>query len=94
MTLTPEERTRLRTKALELITEKWPEPRLCPICNSNSWNVSDAVAMPLIYTPLEGPVLVYVPVNCQICAYTIFFDALAMGFFEDDPEGIPPAEFK
>lgn len=80
-----------RNQALKLITAKWPEPRECPICHHSSWNVGDVVYANL----LDRPTLVqlYIPVNCQVCSYTIFFDALAMGLVPDENPD-PPKELK
>lgn len=91
MSATGDEEGARRNEALELITSRWPEPRRCPICNSSSWNVGDVIYASLLDRPQLAQL--YFPVNCQVCSYTIFFDALAAGLVaEDQPD--PPKEFK
>jgi predicted nucleic-acid-binding Zn-ribbon protein len=69
-------------RALTWITSHWPSPQICPICGSQSWAINDLVEMrpyrggALI---MGGPLYVMVPVMCQVCSYTLFFNAVTSG---------------
>jgi len=77
-----EVRKEQRDRAAQWMDKHWPEPRTCPICGTNSWNVGDVVSTPLAAGSLDGPVSVYFPVGCLTCGHTYFFDALIIGAIE------------
>jgi predicted nucleic-acid-binding Zn-ribbon protein len=85
----PEERKKQRDQALAWLNQHWGEPRICPFCGSNNWNIGDLVVAPLAGSQLEGWVSVFFPVTCLVCAYTRFFDAIVMGIVEGSIEPPP-----
>lgn len=70
-------------KIIAHLNEKWGN-RPCPMCGSNSWNVSDK-----IYELREfhggnlvlgnGPIFPVVPVSCNNCGNSVFINAILSG---------------
>lgn len=73
-------------KLINHLNEKW-KSQPCPMCGSNSWNVSDK-----IYELREfhdgnlvigsGSIFPVVPVSCNNCGNSIFVNALMSGAIE------------
>jgi hypothetical protein len=91
---------------LERLLEKWPEPRICPICSTpDRWSIGAIGGVPRnppAPEPLDvsrvSPVF---PVSCQVCGYTMFFDPITLGtrtggpgVEETSPETEPEDEIK
>jgi hypothetical protein len=60
--------------------------RQCPICQTDSWEVSDSIfGLPEFSHGLlsgrGGAFYPVVPVNCNNCGYVIFFSAIKLGLF-------------
>jgi predicted nucleic-acid-binding Zn-ribbon protein len=71
-----------RDAALKWLSEKWTEPRRCPICATEEWEIGDVSQLPLYgVTNRMYPVI---PVICKNCAYTILFQAIAVGAIPDE----------
>lgn len=79
-------------KVIQHLNKKWGN-RPCPMCGSNSWNVSDTV-----YEMREfhggnlvlgtGPIYPVVPVSCNNCGNSVMVNALLSGAV-DQPEVKP-----
>jgi predicted nucleic-acid-binding Zn-ribbon protein len=92
----PEERTesieernnRLNKEFRELFTKyietKW-KTVFCPVCGTGDWTSRNPVEASLWIG--DRRIFIYVPVFCENCGYTLFFDALAAGLV--DAEGNP-----
>jgi hypothetical protein len=68
-----------RRKIAEWLEGKWPQPRRCPICSQNNWNIGDLVEVrPYNAGALVvgGPLYPLFPVTCLVCGYTLLFNAL------------------
>jgi hypothetical protein len=84
-----ERRQQARERMAAFLKEKWNPPVICPICDSDSWTFGDVVDVP-VRDPDTGdyPIPTYslVPVFCDTCGYSIFFNAVSAGavpsFFE------------
>ena len=73
-------------KVIEHLNLKWGN-RSCPMCESNSWNVSDK-----IYELREfhggnlvigsGPIFPVIPVSCSNCGNSLFVNAILAGAVE------------
>ena len=73
-------------KVIQQLNSKW-ENRPCPMCGSNSWNVSDKV-----YELREfhggnlvigsGPIFPVIPVSCNNCGNSVMVNALMAGAIE------------
>jgi len=70
-------------KVIQHLNQKWGS-RPCPMCGSNSWNVSDK-----IYELREfqeghlvignGPIFPVIPVSCNNCGNSVMVNALLSG---------------
>ena len=79
-------------KVITHLNEKWKN-RPCPMCGSNSWNVSDKV-----YELREfhggtlmlgnGPIFPVVPVSCNNCGNSVLVNAIFTGVI-DKPNVAP-----
>lgn len=73
-----------REKLLKHLQEKWKPPATCPVCKSNTWDVSKE-----IYELREfqggglvlggSPIVPLVPVTCTTCGNTVLLNALVAG---------------
>ena len=82
-----------RKLAYDAITEKWTQPEVCPVCGTNQWSIGDLVEHRLFSgggLKVGGPVFVYVPVSCNNCGNTRFFNAIQLGLVPGGDE--PSAE--
>lgn len=65
------------------LKEKWLS-RTCPMCQSNSWSISDTIYELRKFTNgsliIGGePVLPVIPIGCDICGNTVFINAYTTG---------------
>ena len=71
------------SKVIEWLEKHWKSPRACPICHNNNWSVSDKLwelrEFRGSHLVVGGPVVPLVAVTCQVCAHTVFFNAIAVG---------------
>ncbi len=77
------------------LNQKWRGQKLCFICGSNNWGISDK--------PVEirefhagglvvgGPVYPAVMVICNVCGYTLLFNALVPGILPRNEPAKPAA---
>jgi hypothetical protein len=77
--LTPEQTKRITDK----LDGFWRTVQMCPICSSNEWAIHDRIHQMTEFSGgslvVGGPVVPFVLVNCQVCGYTISFNAIALG---------------
>jgi hypothetical protein len=60
---------------------------VCPLCKGVAWGIGDLVGVPVVPTPLSGPILNFAgsPVSLQVqltcigCAHVVFFAAAPIG---------------
>jgi hypothetical protein len=63
----------------EYISTKWTD-FLCPVCKIGPWASRNPISVPL-WIGVDR-IFIYVPVVCQTCGHTVFFDALQMGLVD------------
>jgi hypothetical protein len=80
-------------KLIEQLSNKWPEPRNCPVCHSNNWNVGDAIfemrefqGGGLVLGPKQS-LIPLINVTCVACGNTLTFNAIILGLVEPKKEG-------
>jgi hypothetical protein len=66
------------------LDSNWADPQICPFCHNNSWAMGQQLVAPVTIGPnmsttLGGPVVPLVFLLCQVCAYTMFFNAVMVG---------------
>jgi hypothetical protein len=65
---------------LEWLNSKWYGMKKCPVCDNNSWNISDRVfEMREFYggsMVLGGILQPVIPVTCANCGNTLYFNAI------------------
>lgn len=75
-----------KQKVKQWIEEYWTAPRECPICEADDWILMDKVwelrEFHRVPFALGGPdrpiVLPVIALMCNVCGYTIFFNAIAV----------------
>lgn len=82
--LDAEERVRLLFD--RYIKAKWVDPVQCPVCKTSRWSFTAPGDLRLRYR--DEKVYTLIPVRCANCAYTMFFNAVAAGLFDDDSEPV------
>lgn len=72
-----------RNKIADWLNTRWKGEKLCPICRSNNWSILDNVWESRKFQSgtlvVGGPVLPLVAIMCNVCGYTHFFNAIAVG---------------
>lgn len=72
-----------RKKITDWLNSNWKGKKLCPICQSNNWfilnNVWESREFHSGDFVVGGPVLPLVSVMCNVCGYTLLFNAIAVG---------------
>lgn len=75
-------------KAMAWIDEHWKGKKACPICENTKWLVGDAAgevrAMPENARLVSGSKYPLVLVTCQVCGYTLLFNAIVIGLVESE----------
>ncbi len=61
----------------------WKDPVQCPVCRTEKWTIGAYYAVMQTAVPPNplAPVLPYIQVQCNECAYTMLFNAVAMGLW-------------
>lgn len=78
---------RERVRALEWLESKWTTPKLCPICSTNQWTVTELIEARsfeggnLIIGGGSG-LFVFFQVICTNCGFTHLFNANLAGIVE------------
>jgi len=85
MKLTPEQLDRL----LETLDEKWPDPKICPVCRNTTWDTLDIVFELKSFTPdgesdEQPTVMPLVPLTCKNCGNTILINVIAAGILASE----------
>ena len=80
MKLTPEQVERLLTA----LDQKWPDPKVCPVCKNTTWDTLDIVFELKSYSQgqesdEEETVMPLVPLTCKNCGNTILINVIAAG---------------
>jgi len=74
----------------EYIKTKWTQPVHCPICNTTEWSLGSVVDVPMrqptVFPSGSRSVFIYMPVACDNCGYTIFFNAVSAGLFKSSSD--------
>jgi hypothetical protein len=88
------ESLRQQQAAIEWLEQKWTTPKTCPICMSNSWQTSPVQQL-LQFTGgglvIGGPVVPVFLVVCNVCGYTLAFNAILSGVVKPEPPQTPRA---
>ena len=70
-------------KAVSWLDQHWLSSKICPICQKNSWVISDEL---LEMRPYRGGSLVaggsiypLFAVTCEVCGHTLLFSAVTAG---------------
>lgn len=70
-------------KAMDWLDKHWRGSRICPVCQNNSWGISDEVVE---MRPFRGGSLIVggsiyplFTVTCDTCGHTLLFNALVAG---------------
>ena len=86
------EEARIKASWERYINYRWTRAVECPICGGTSWKTGSPADMDARYH--TGKVLTYMPVRCDTCSYTIFFNLVTAGLYEEgNPvDWYPPAE--
>jgi predicted nucleic-acid-binding Zn-ribbon protein len=81
------------TKGVDWLNNKWDGPKICPVCKSNNWNVSERpVELREFHRgglTIGGPIYPLLAVTCQVCGNTILFNAIVAGLVVPE-KPIPP----
>lgn len=80
-----------KERIIVLLNDRWRGIKLCPISGHNDWVVNDHLVHPPTWHRgafvLGGPTYPHVLLTCRQCGYSLFFNALIIGFLE--PDGLP-----
>lgn len=69
------------------VKEHWAGSKACPICTQSKWSIAEHVVQPVTHSPIGalnlggGPAYPAVPMICNTCGYTVYFNAVIMGLF-------------
>lgn len=76
-------------KIANWLNKNWTREKLCPICSNNNWTISDTVFELRAFhgggLVVGGSVYPAVGVVCNVCAYTLFFNAIKVGLVKLAP---------
>ena len=74
--------------------EKWPSPRICPICGSEDWVIPNNIFfLPEFFSPRqtgEGQQIPVIVATCKVCGYFHSFNPVFLGIFTEIT-GIEPS---
>ena len=86
MKISPEKMTEI----IGLLNKNWKGQKICPICGNNNWNVSENIAEIREYNKgsfiVSGSVYPTVIITCNICGYTLNFNAIKLGILKTDTQ--------
>lgn len=71
-------------QVFKFLDERWPAPRICPICSKTEWSLSDTVMEITEHRPAvsiigESKVMPVLSLVCQACGYVNLFSAIRVG---------------
>jgi predicted nucleic-acid-binding Zn-ribbon protein len=72
----------VRDQFQRFIGKHWRGYVTCPICGSYEWTTGEVLDVALRYQP--GSAFSLMPVRCDVCSYTMFFNAVSAGLFDTD----------
>jgi len=75
-----------RQQIINWLNEKWPMAQKCPICQHREWSIDGTIHELREFHSgdfvVGGSVFPVVPIVCNFCGYTFFFNALKLGLIE------------
>lgn len=75
-----------RDKVADWLKKNWKGAKQCPICHSNDWNIGSKPVEIREFSGgglvVGGPVYPLVNVTCNVCGYTLLFNAIVSGLIE------------
>ena len=75
-----------RGKFQSWLNTRWKGHKQCPICHSNDWNLSPKPVEIREFSGgglhVGGPVYPLVNITCNVCGYTLLFNAIIAGLVE------------
>jgi hypothetical protein len=85
--LTPAEKQTVQSR---LIALGWTGRAGCPVCGDNQWTIADHFVQPITRGAanslnLGGPGYPQVMLISNKCGYTMYFNAVVIGLFRDEP---------
>ena len=83
----------LRERAVAAIQSNWAGSKVCPFCLKSNWTVGDLSAIPNFVPPNLnlGSLHPTVPLVCETCGNTLWFNAIIAGVVErPEPETPQP----
>lgn len=83
-------------KVVDWLNSQWQGPKVCPICKSNNWNISEKLLELREFHEgsfvVGGPVYPLIAITCKVCGHTLFFNAIVAGVLTPKQGSITPAE--
>jgi len=71
------------------LNDNWVGKKLCPCCSVNDWTISDTVFEFRAFhgggLVVGGSVYPAVGIVCNICGYTLFYNAIKIGIVKPEP---------
>ena len=71
------------------LNEYWQGEKICPICHSNNWTISDEIYEFRAFhggrLVVGGPVFPAVGIICTVCGHTLFFNAIKLDLVKPAP---------
>ena len=81
-------------KVKEWLNKQWRGPKLCPVCNSNSWGIGErAVEVREFHggsLVVGGKIYPLITVTCGVCGYTLLFNAVVAELVKAEQEKATP----
>jgi len=75
-----------RQKVVAWLNEQWGGPKVCPVCGHNDWAILERVWEAREYRKgglvVGGEILPLISIMCNVCGYTMMFNAIAVGLVE------------
>lgn len=75
-----------RQRVMNWLNKKWPIPQSCPICRRKDWSTGGTIHELREFHSgsffAAGSVFPVVPIVCNFCGYTLFFNAFKLGLIE------------
>lgn len=75
-----------KQQVMNWLNKKWPMAQKCPICQRREWSFSGTIHELREFHKgdfiVGGSVFPVVPIVCNFCGYTLFFNALKLDLVE------------